>query len=127
MPIVRVESSIPLPPQTPRAEALAAVAACIVRDLDVKPVQVRVAFVDIDPSAVMVAGQQDGPTAPPWIVAWASILEGRPEAQRAAFVADLLAVLARCYRVDESVVRVLVQDFPSVHWGIGRATATAKG
>ena len=126
MPIVRIESSIPLPSQTPRAEALAAVADCIVRDLDVKPVQVRVAFVDIAPSAVMVAGQQ-GATAPPWIIAWASILEGRPEAQRVAFVADLLAVLARCYRVDESVVRVLVQDFPSVHWGIGRATATAKG
>jgi phenylpyruvate tautomerase PptA (4-oxalocrotonate tautomerase family) len=39
----------------------------------------------------------------------------------------LLEVLAKLYRVDESVVRVLVTDFPSVHWGIGRATATAKG
>jgi len=126
MPIVRIESSVALPPQTPRAEALASVAACIVRRLDVKPVQVRVAFVDLDPSAVLVAGQQ-GAGAPPWIVAWASILEGRPEAQRAAFVADLLEVLAQCYGVDESVVRVLVTDFPSVHWGIGRATATAKG
>ena len=57
MPIVRVESSIALPPETPRAEALAAVADCIVRRLDVKPVQVRVAFVDLDAAAVMVAGK----------------------------------------------------------------------
>jgi len=126
LPIVRVESSIALPPETPRAQALAAVADCIVRRLDVRPVQVRVGFVDLDVDAVMVAGRT-GASAPPWIVAWASILEGRPEAQRAAFVAELLEVLARCYRVDESVVRVLVQDYPSVHWGIGRATATAKG
>ena len=126
MPIVRVESSVALPPQTPRAQALAAIADCIVRRLDVKPVQVRVALLDLDPAAVMVAGAT-GAAAPPWIVAWASILEGRPEAQRAAFVAELLDVLAKCYRVDENAVRVLLQDFPSVHWGIGRAPATAKG
>jgi phenylpyruvate tautomerase PptA (4-oxalocrotonate tautomerase family) len=126
MPIVRIESSIPLPAQTPRAEAFAAVAECITRDLDVKPVQVRVAFVDFDPASVMVAGQT-GADAPPWIVAWASILSGRPELQRAAFISDLLAVLAKIYRVDESAVRVLVQEYPSVHWGMGRAAATAKG
>jgi 4-oxalocrotonate tautomerase family enzyme len=126
MPIVRIESSIALPPETSRSEALSAVADCIVRKLEVKPVQVRVAFVDIDAESVLVAGKQ-GTEAPPYIVAWASILEGRTEAKRAAFVADLLEVLARVYRVDESAVRVLVQDFPSVHWGIGRATATAKG
>jgi phenylpyruvate tautomerase PptA (4-oxalocrotonate tautomerase family) len=126
VPIVRVESSIALPPQTSRAEALSAVAGCIVRRLDVKPVQVRVALIDLDPASVMVAGQTGG-AAPPWIVAWASILEGRPEALRAAFVAELLEVLANCYGVDENAVRVLLQDFPSVHWGIGRAPATAKG
>jgi phenylpyruvate tautomerase PptA (4-oxalocrotonate tautomerase family) len=126
VPIVRVESSIALPPQTSRAQALAAIADCIVRRLDVKPVQVRVALLDLDPGSVMVAGQT-GAAAPPWIVAWASILEGRPEERRAAFVAELLEVLANCYRVDENVVRVLLQDFPSVHWGIGRAPATAKG
>jgi 4-oxalocrotonate tautomerase len=126
VPIVRVESSIALPPQTSRAQALAAIADCIVRRLDVKPVQVRVALLDLDPAAVMVAGAT-GAVAPPWIVAWASILEGRPEAQRAAFVAELLEVLANCYRVDDNAVRVLLQDFPNVHWGIGRAPATAKG
>jgi phenylpyruvate tautomerase PptA (4-oxalocrotonate tautomerase family) len=126
MPIVRIESSISLPSGTPRAEALSAVADCIVRRLEVKPVQVRVAFVHLEPTDVIVAGRH-GAEAPPYIVAWASILEGRPEEKRAAFVAELLEVLARMYRVDESVVRVLVQDFPSVHWGIGRATAAAKG
>jgi 4-oxalocrotonate tautomerase len=126
MPIVRIESSISLPSGTPRAEALSAVADCVVRRLEVKPVQVRVAFVDLAPADVSVAGKH-GADAPPYIVAWASILEGRPEEKRAAFVAELLEVLARIYSVDESVVRVLVQDFPSVHWGIGRATQTAKG
>ncbi len=126
MPIVRVESSLPLPAQTSLTEALSAVADCIVRRLDVKPVQVRVAFVSLDAAAVSVAGKH-GVDAPPYLVAWASILEGRTEEKRAAFIADLLEVLARIYRVDESVVRVVVQDFPSVHWGIGRATATAKG
>lgn len=126
MPIVRIESSIPLPAATSQADALAAVADCIVRNLEVKPVQARVAFVGLDPAAVMVAGKT-GADMPPYIVAWASILEGRPEEKRVAFVADMLAVVARCYGVDESVVRVLVTDFSSVHWGIGRASATAKG
>jgi phenylpyruvate tautomerase PptA (4-oxalocrotonate tautomerase family) len=126
MPILRIESSIPLPPQTARAEAMAAVAECITRDLDVRPVQVRVAFVDVDPENVSVAGQT-GPDAPPWIVAWASILSGRPEAQRATFISNMLAVLAKCYRVDEGIIRVLLQEYPSVHWGMGRAAAATKG
>ena len=126
MPIVRVESSIPHPPGVTRADALTAVGDCIVRNLEVKPVQARVTFADLDPADVMVAGKL-GADSPPYIVAWASILEGRPEEKRVAFVADMLAVVARCYGVDESVVRVLVTDFPSVHWGIGRAAATAKG
>ncbi len=126
MPLVRIESSIPLPAQTPVADALNAVADVIVRKLAVKPVQVRVAFTPVDPALVMVAGKH-GAEMPPYIVAWASILEGRSEEARAAFVSEMLAVVARCYGVDESVVRVLVTDFPSVHWGIGRAAATAKG
>jgi 4-oxalocrotonate tautomerase family enzyme len=126
MPIVRIESSIALPSGTPQADALNAVADCIVRRLEVKPVQVRVAFIDVPPADVIVAGGH-GAGAPPYIVAWASILEGRTEEKRAAFVAELLEVLARIFSVDESVVRVLVQEFPSVHWGIGRAPATAKG
>lgn len=126
MPIVRIESSIPLPAQTPVADALRAVADVIVRKLDVKPVQARVAFTRLDGASVMVAGTY-GADMPPYIVAWASVLEGRPEAQRAAFVSEMLTVVARCFGVDESVVRVLVTDFPSVHWGIGRATATVKG
>jgi hypothetical protein len=47
MPIVRVESSIPLPAPTSRADALSAIAECIVRRLDVKPVQVRVTLTDV--------------------------------------------------------------------------------
>jgi 4-oxalocrotonate tautomerase len=126
MPIVRIESSIPLPPSTTHRAALEAIGDCIVQKLEVKPVQARVVISTIDPEMVLVAGLH-GKDASPYIVAWASILEGRPEEKRAAFVAEMLAVTARCYGVDESVVRVLVTEFPSVHWGIGRATATAKG
>jgi phenylpyruvate tautomerase PptA (4-oxalocrotonate tautomerase family) len=126
VPILRIESSLPLPPETSRAGAFAAVAECITRGLGVKLVQVRIAFVPFDADSVMVAGKT-GSGAPAWVVAHASILAGRPEAQRAAFISDLLAVLANCYRVDESVVRVLLQEYPSVHWGMGRATAAAKG
>ena len=36
MPIVRIESSIPLPPAKKRGDALAAIAACVVQRLDVK-------------------------------------------------------------------------------------------
>jgi phenylpyruvate tautomerase PptA (4-oxalocrotonate tautomerase family) len=126
MPILRIESSIPLPPETSRADAFAAIAECITRDLDVRPVQVRVAFVDFDAANVLVAGRT-GAGAPAWLVAHASSLSGRPEAQRATFVANMLAVLAACYRVDESIIRVLVQEFPIVHWGMGRAAAATKG
>jgi 4-oxalocrotonate tautomerase family enzyme len=126
MPIVRIESSIPLPPATTHRAALEAIGDCIVRTLEVKPVQARVTMSTLDPETVLVAGLH-GKDAPPYIVAWASILEGRPEEKRTAFVAEMLAVVARCYGVDASVVRVLVTEFPSVHWGIGRATAIAKG
>ena len=126
MPIVRIESSIPLPPQTSRPAAFDAILECITRGLGVKPVQVRVAFDELDPAKVLVAGKT-GSDAPAWLVAWTYILEGRPEEQRAAFVAEFLELLAKLYAVDESVVRVLITDFPSVHWGMGRATATTKG
>ena len=91
MPIVRIESSITLPPQTSRAAAFDAILELITRGLGVKPVQVRIAFDELDPSTVMVTGKS-GPQAPPWLVAWAYVLEGRPEEQRAAFVAELLAL-----------------------------------
>ena len=119
MPIVRIESSISLPSGTPRAEALSAVADCIVRRLEVKPVQVRVAFYDVDPGQAMVEGEL-APAAGPWIFALAHIHEGRGFADRAAFVADLLSVLAGCYGVDERWVKVLVQEFSDTDWGFGK-------
>jgi 4-oxalocrotonate tautomerase family enzyme len=126
MPIVRIESSVPLPARTTRHAALTAIADCIVRRLDVKTVQVRVVLTTLDAADVLVAGQT-GADAPPYIVAWVSMLDGRPEEKRAAFVAEFLTVLAEVYGVDEHVVRVLIAEVPSVHWGIGRAPAIAKG
>src|SRR5271154_527356 len=75
MPLVRIESSIPLPPQTSRAAAFDAILECITRGRGVKPVQVRVAFDQLDAANVMVAGKT-GADAPPWLVAWTYILEG---------------------------------------------------
>src|ERR1039458_4530383 len=69
MPIVRIESSIPLPPHTSRAAAFDAILELITRGLGVKPVQVRVAFDELDPAKVMVTGKT-GADAPPWLVAW---------------------------------------------------------
>jgi phenylpyruvate tautomerase PptA (4-oxalocrotonate tautomerase family) len=126
MPVVRIESSIPLAPQHSRAAALTAVKDCIVRKLGSKPFQVRVAFYDVDAAQAMVEGET-GEAAGPWIFALAHIHEGRNGADRAAFVADLLTVLAGCYGVEERWVKVLVQEFADSDWGFGRAKAAATG
>jgi phenylpyruvate tautomerase PptA (4-oxalocrotonate tautomerase family) len=126
MPIVRIESSIPLPPQVQRGDALAEITTCIVQRLQVKTEQVRVALIDLELLSMSVAGHY-GFGATPWIVAWVAVLEGRPPAAVEAFTADLIGLLARFYRVDEGAVRVLVQEYPPSHWGgVGRA-ATAAG
>jgi phenylpyruvate tautomerase PptA (4-oxalocrotonate tautomerase family) len=124
MPVVRIESSIPLPPQTTRVDALNAVKDCIVRKLGSKPVQVRVGFYAVDAAEVMVEGET-GAAAGPWIFALAHIHEGRDAAGRAAFVADLLSVLAGCYGVEERWVKVLVQEFTDADWGFGKKPAAA--
>ena len=125
MPILRLESSLKLPSYTLKADALALFAGVFVRNLDVKPAQVRAAIIDMDPAATHVGGVS-GIDAPPWIVGWVSILEGRDEAKRAGFIAELLTTIAAAYGVNESIVRVLVQEYPSVHWGIGRTPAAAE-
>lgn len=88
MPILRIESSIPLPPKSSRADALARFAECTVRCLDVRPDQVR-------PAAI------------------------------ATFIEELSVQIAAFYAVDVQAVRVLVQEYPSTHWGIGGAPARA--
>jgi phenylpyruvate tautomerase PptA (4-oxalocrotonate tautomerase family) len=123
MPIVRIESSIPLPPQTQRGDALASLAECVVRTLDVRPDQVRVALFDLDLLSVMVAGEYSfGST--PWIVAWVAVLDGRPQAAYDALIEEMSVLLARFYRVDLHVVRVLVTEYPAARWGIGGVPAT---
>ena len=76
MPVVRIESSIPLPPQTSRADALAAIKDVIMLKLGSKPFQVRVALYDVDPAGVMVEGEI-GDAAPPFVFVLAHIHEGR--------------------------------------------------
>jgi 4-oxalocrotonate tautomerase len=125
MPIVRVESSIPVPPEE-RAELLRAIAACVVRGLEVHPRQVRARLEMVDDRTALV-GEHLCDDASPWLVAWVSVLEGRPQAQRVAFIEDLAGVLATGYGAPESAVRVLIQEYPKVHWSIGRQTAAALG
>ncbi len=125
MPIVCVESTIALPNDR-RADLLQAISACIVRHLDVHPRQVRARLEHVDPSATLV-GETVGDPASPWLVAWVSILEGRTEAKRVAFIDDLAGIVALGYNAPESTVRVLVQEYPKVHWSIGRQTAAALG
>lgn len=96
------------------------------RRLGSKAVQVRVAFYDVDPAQAMVEGET-GAAAGPWIFVLAHIHEGRDPADRAAFVADLLTVVAGCYGVEESSVKVLVQEFTNADWGFGRKKAAAAG
>jgi 4-oxalocrotonate tautomerase len=97
-----------------------------VRHLDVHPRQVRARLEHVDPGAALV-GETGADAASPWLVAWVSILEGRPESKRIAFIDDLAGVLAEGYGAAESAVRVLVQEYPKVHWSIGRQTAAALG
>jgi phenylpyruvate tautomerase PptA (4-oxalocrotonate tautomerase family) len=126
MPVVRIESSIPLPAQTSRPAALNAVRDCIVRRLGSKPVQVRVAFYDVDASQAMVEGEAGAAAPGPWIFALAHIHEGRGHAERAAFVAELQTVIAGLYGVEERWVKTLAQEFRDTDWGFGRK-APASG
>ena len=126
MPVVRIESSVPLAPQHSRAAALNAVKDCIMRKLGSQAVQVRVAFYDVDPAQAMVEGET-GDAAGPWIFVLAHIHEGRNPGDRAAFVAELLTVVADCYAVEERYVKVLVQEFADADWGFGRKKAAATG
>ena len=125
MPIVCVESTLPLANEK-RAEVLQAIAACIVRHLEVHPRQVRARLHHVEAAATLV-GETVGDPASPWLVVWVSILEGRSEAKRIAFIDDLAGVVAHGYGAPESAVRVLVQEYPKVHWSIGRQTAAALG
>ena len=125
MPIICVESTVSLPSEK-RGDVLHAIGGCVCRHLDVHARQVRARLVHVDPASALV-GETVGDPASPWLVAWVSILEGRTEAKRVAFIDDLAGVLASGYGVSESVVRVLVQEYPKVHWSIGRQTAAAIG
>ncbi len=125
MPIVRVESSLPLTIEQ-KHHVLRGIADCVVRHLEVHPRQVRAKLEHVDPGSALV-GETIADGSSPWLVAWVSILEGRPEAKRVAFIDDLAGVLAEGYGAAESAVRVLVQEYPKVHWSIGRQTAAALG
>jgi 4-oxalocrotonate tautomerase len=125
VPLLNVESSIALSAEQ-RKEVLGAIGNCVVRNMEVALRQVRARISYVDPSTAQV-GEGLADDEHPWVVAWVSILEGRTEARRTGFIDDLAGVLATAFRVDESHVRVVIQEVPKVHWGIGRQTAAALG
>ena len=126
MPIIRVESSIPLPDGTSRRSALDELAACVVAGLNVKPpLQARIALFELSPEAVHVGGTS-GTGSAPWLVAHCSLIAGRDEATVKAFTAEMLQTLARVFATDVRHARVLIQDYPSVYWGNGQALAAAR-
>lgn len=125
MPIVRVESSIHLTLEA-RVALLREIAACVVRNMDVHPRQIRASIEAVDASSALV-GESLADPASPWLVAWVAILAGRHESKRTALIDELAGVLAAGFGAEEGAVRILIQEYPNVHWGIGRRTAAALG
>ena len=125
MPVVIVESSVAAPRSS--AEVIATLVAAVERLLDVTPpTQVRLRLVHVDPGT-MAVGAKIGDPAEPWLVAWCSILEGRPEERVTRFITEFAGAVARAYGVEARVVRVLVNEYAKQHWGIGQKTAAALG
>ena len=56
-----------------------------------------------------------------------SIMEGRTEEQKARMIREVTEALCHSLGVPRESVRVLVQDVPKSHWGIGGETAAALG
>lgn len=54
------------------------------------------------------------------------ILEGRPESKVKELIRNVTTTVSETLEVPEERVRVLVQEIPKTHWGIGGATAAEK-
>lgn len=125
MPVVVVESSVAAP--RPNAELIATLVSAVEELLAVTPpTQVRLRLVHVDPG-MMAVGSKIGDPGEPWLVVWCSILEGRPEERVTRFITEFAGVVAAAYGVEARVVRVLVNEYAKMHWGIGQKTAAALG
>jgi phenylpyruvate tautomerase PptA (4-oxalocrotonate tautomerase family) len=125
MPIVRIESSVPLPLAQREATILALVGA-LERALEVKPPsEVRLRVADVEPASAAV-GHAIAGAANPWVVVFAQILEGRSDALIESFLATFTNDVARAYGVDAKHVRILVEPWDKRWWAIGGRSAAAS-
>lgn len=60
-------------------------------------------------------------------IATVQIMEGRTEAQKAEMIARVTEAISESLGAPPESVRVLVQELPKTHWGIGGKTAKALG
>ncbi|MCS4505825.1 2-hydroxymuconate tautomerase family protein [Arhodomonas aquaeolei] len=59
-------------------------------------------------------------------IAHLSILEGRPKEKRVALIRNVTHAIAESLDVPAERVRVVVQEVPLDHWGIGGETAEER-
>jgi 4-oxalocrotonate tautomerase len=125
VPIVRIESSLPLAASA-RPAALTILAASVERGLNVKPPsEVRLRLIDVDPSTEIIYNGSTV-TNKPWVVANAQILPGRTPEVIEAFIRTFSDDIALTFGVDRTHVRVLVDVVAKEHWGIGGRSAAAS-
>ena len=126
MPIITIESSVHLPADR-RSAALRTLVEAVNDLLAIAPpTQLRLRIVDV-PVELTAIGDLSTSNDVSWIVAFAHVLEGRPDEQIASFIADFAGTLGSVFGVDVANVRVLVQHYAKQNWGIGRRTAAAMG
>ncbi len=126
MPIITIESSVPLPPERRPAVLRALVELANDRLAIVPPTQLRLRIVDVPLESIAV-GDAIASAGEPWLVAFAHVLDGRPEEQLATFMRDFAGALGDAFGVDAAKVRVLVQPVAKEHWQIGRRSAAVAG
>jgi phenylpyruvate tautomerase PptA (4-oxalocrotonate tautomerase family) len=125
MPIIAIESSVT--PRLARNEALQTLVARANALLEVvPPTQLRLRIVDVPPESAAI-GASIASDDEPWVVAFASVLAGRPPEQLATFMTEFAETIAGVFGVDAAKVRVLVQPYAKEHWQIGRRSAAAVG
>jgi phenylpyruvate tautomerase PptA (4-oxalocrotonate tautomerase family) len=126
MPIITIESSVPLADHE-RGTALRTLVAAANDMLAITPpTQLRLRIADVDVETIAV-GDVTASNDEPWIVAFCNVLAGRSDAQIEAFLSDFAATIASVFRIDVAKVRILVQTYPKQAWGIGRRSAAAVG
>jgi 4-oxalocrotonate tautomerase len=60
-------------------------------------------------------------------IAQIMILEGRTEAQRRALIRSVTAAIVESLAVQPDSVRVLIQEIPPLHWGVGGVPIHERG